>query len=276
MRIVVGENVQRRMDDGGESREESAIRRHPEGALSGGLRGPDHDGRLRPAARDSGRVRRTHRRRAADGDPILAFSLLEAAWILPHHLAHGGLSVRPSRRLARIRGAVQSGFDWTVETIYRPRARVGARQPAGDPGAGSLRALPRVRAHRGGFRAGRDGFAMDNNIAFVQVKLPAEATSDATRAVVASLNATVNEVREAIRVESGVDVERQRAVLVGQRIPIGVGESLADSPRRWARPSARSSGGSAPRKTVRESRRAPSRTASATGFERSRWTPGCP
>ena len=37
--------------------------------------------------------------------------------------------------------------------------------------------------------------------------------------MVASLNATVDEVREAIRAESGVDVERHRAVLVGQRIP---------------------------------------------------------
>ena len=74
---------------------------------------------------------------------------------------------------------------------------------------------------------------MDNNIAFVQVKLPAEATSDATRAVVASLGATVDEVHEAIRAESGVDVERHRVVLVGQRIPIGVGAAFGGQAAEW-------------------------------------------
>ncbi|MXW72246.1 MAG: efflux RND transporter permease subunit [Acidobacteria bacterium] len=224
--IVVGENVQRRMDDGGESREESAIR---------GTRRvlfPAAFGVLTTMAAFAPLLGIPGVYGELIGDvprmviPILAFSLIEAAWILPHHLAHGGLSVRPSRRLARVRGAVQSGFDWTVETVYRPALEWALDNRLATLALGVFALCLAFGLTAGGFVQVVTGSPMDNNIAFVQVKLPAEATSDATRAVVASLDATVDEVREEIRAESGVDVERHRVVLVGQRIPIGVGESF--------------------------------------------------
>ena len=143
--IVVGENVQRRMDAGGESREESAIR----GARR--VLFPAAFGVLTTMAAFAPLLGIPGVYGELIGDvprmviPILAFSLIEAAWILPHHLARGGLSVRPSRRLARIRGAVPVRLRLDRGDDLPARARVGARQPAGDSGARSLRAQPRVR-----------------------------------------------------------------------------------------------------------------------------------
>ena len=276
--IVVGENVQRRMDDGGESREESAIR---------GTRRvlfPAAFGVLTTMAAFAPLLGIPGVYGELIGDlprmviPILAFSLLEAAWILPHHLAHGGLSVRPSRRLARIRGAVQSGFDGAVATVYRPALGWALDNRLATLALGVFRSLPsRSGSPPGGFVQVVTGSPMDNNIAFVQVKLPAEATSDATRAVVASLERHGGRGArgDSRRVGSGCRASPggPRGTADSDR---GRGGPSAGSPRRWARPSARSSGGSAPRKTARESRRAPSRTGSGSGFERSRWTRGCP
>ena len=224
--IVVGENIQRRMDDGGESRAESAIR---------GTRRvlfPAAFGVLTTMAAFAPLLGIPGVYGELIGDvprmviPILAFSLLEAAWILPHHLAHGGLAVRPSRRLARIRGAVQSAFDRTVETVYRPALRWALNNRLATLSLGVFALCLAFGLTAGGFVQVVTGSPMDNNIAFIQITLPAEATSETTRAVVASLDSVVDEVREQIRAESGVDVERHRVVLVGQRIPIGVGESF--------------------------------------------------
>lgn len=224
--IVVGEDIQRRMTRGGESAEQSAIR---------GTRRvffPAAFGVLTTMAAVAPLLGIPGVYGELIGDvprmvlPILAFSLLEAALILPHHLAHGGVAVRPSRRLARIRGAVQSGFDWTVKTIYRPALGWALGNRLATLALGVFAMFLAFGLPAGGWVQVVTNSPMDNNIVNLQVTLPAEATSDTTRKVIASLDALLDRVREDIRRESGVDVERHRVVLVGQRFPIGVGESF--------------------------------------------------
>ncbi len=224
--IVVGENVQRRMEGGGENVEEAAIR---------GTRRvffPAAFGVLTTMAAFAPLLGIPGVYGELIGDvprmvlPILAFSLLEAALILPHHLAHGGLAVRPSRRLARIRGTVQSGFDWIVAMVYRPALRWALSNRLATLAAGVFALSLAFGLTAGGWVPVVTNSPMDNNIVILQVTLPASATSDATRKVIASLNVAVDEVREEILEESGGDVQRHRVVLVGQRFPIGVGESF--------------------------------------------------
>ena len=204
--IVVGENVQRRMEGGGENVEEAAIR---------GTRRvffPAAFGVLTTMAAFAPLLGIPGVYGELIGDvprmvlPILAFSLLEAALILPHHLAHGGLAVRPSRRLARIRGTVQSGFDWMVETAYRPALRWALGNRLATLAAGVFALSLAFGLTAGGWVQVVANSPMDNNIVILQVTLPASATSDATRKVIASLDAAVDEVRDEILEESGVDV----------------------------------------------------------------------
>lgn len=224
--IVVGESVQSRMDRGREGNEEAAIR---------GTRrvfSPAAFGVLTTMAAFTPLIAVPGVYGELMGDlpriviPILGFSLLEAALLLPHHLAHGGLKVRPSRRLARIRGLCQSGFDWTVRQAYRPALRWALRNRLATLALGFLSLSLAF-----GLVAGRwipliAGSPIDNNIVNLLVQLPPGSPIEETREVVDWLAGVVDEVREDIRGESGVDVERRRVVLVGQQFPLGVGESF--------------------------------------------------
>ena len=224
--IVVGESVQSRMDRGREGDEDAAIR---------GTRrvfSPAAFGVLTTMAAFTPLlgVPGIYGELMADLPriviPILGFSLVEAALVLPHHLAHGGLKVRPSRRLARIRGLCQSGFDWTIRRAYRPALRWAL--------ANRLATLALAFFSLSlslGLVAGRwvpviTGSPMDNNIVNVLVKLPPGSPVEATRDVIRWVEGVVDEVREEIRSGFGIDVERRRAVLVGQQFPLGVGESF--------------------------------------------------
>ena len=224
--IVVGESVQSRMDRGREGDEDAAIR---------GTRrvfSPAAFGVLTTMAAFTPLlgVPGIYGELMADLPriviPILGFSLVEAALVLPHHLAHGGLKVRPSRRLARIRGLCQSGFDWAIQRAYRPALRWAL--------ANRLATLALAFFSLSlslGLVAGRwvpviTGSPMDNNIVNVLVKLPPGSPVEATRDVIRWVEGVVDEVREEIRSEFGIDVERRRAVLVGQQFPLGVGESF--------------------------------------------------
>ena len=158
--------------------------------------------------------------------PILGFSLLEASLVLPHHLAHGGLNVRPSRTLARIRGSIQSGFNWTIQRLYRPALRWALANRLATLAVGFFSLSLAL-----GLVAGRwiplvTGSPMDNNIVNVLVQLPPGSPVEETRKVVGWLGGAVDEVREDLRGEFGIDVERRRVVLVGQQFPLGVGESF--------------------------------------------------
>ena len=224
--IVVGENVRRRMERGGEPAEEAAIRGARRVLVPAGF------GVLTTMAAFAPLLGVPGVYGELIGDvprmvlPILAFSLIEAALILPHHLAHGGIAVRPSPLLARIRARCQRGFDWTVGTIYRPALAWALDNRMATLAAGVFALSVAFGLTAGGWVPVVANAPMDNNIVILQVTLPASATSDATREVIAGLDAVVDEVRDGIREESGLDVERHRVVLVGQRFPIGVGASF--------------------------------------------------
>ena len=224
--IVVGENVQRRLDTRREGSEEAAIRGTRQVLLPATFGVLTTMAAFAPLLGIPG----IYGELAADlpriAIPILAFSLLEAAWVLPHHLAHGGLAVRPSRRLARIRETCQSGFDWTVRVMYRPALRWAIGNRLATLALGVFYLCLALGLAGGGWVQVVTGSPMDNNVVNVLATLPAGSPAETTRETVLWLDGLVDEVREEIRNESGTDVERRRAVLVGQQFPLGIGESF--------------------------------------------------
>ncbi len=155
--------------------------------------------------------------------PVLAFSLLDAAWILPHHMAHGGIGVRPSRRLARMRSGFQRGLDWTIDVLYRPALAwtLGNRLAAVALGVLSL-ALA-VGLIRGGWIPVETTPPLDSDLVTINVSLPPGSSAAATGEAVALVEAAVRRVREDIRAEHGVDPQRNMATLVGEQLPRGPG-----------------------------------------------------
>ncbi|MDE2881301.1 MAG: efflux RND transporter permease subunit [Acidobacteriota bacterium] len=224
--IVVGESVQSRMDRAREGNEEAAIRGTRKvfvpaafgvfttmAAFTPLIGIPGVQGEL---VADLPRV----------VIAILGFSLIEAALVLPHHMAHGGLNTSPSRRLARIRGLVQSGFAWTSREVYRPALRWALANRLATLALGFFSlslALGLVAGRQVPFTSASP---VDTNLVNVLVELPPGSPPEATRGVVRWVEGVLDEVRDEIRHEFGVEVERRRAVLVGQQFPVGVGESF--------------------------------------------------
>ena len=158
--------------------------------------------------------------------PVLAFSMLDAAWILPHHLAHGGLAVRPSRRLARIRGRIQAALDWTVEVLYRPALRWSIDNPGATVALGVVSLALAFGLVRGRWIPVEPAPPFDSDAVRVQVSLPPGSTAAATATVVEALEAAIQQVRQDFEAEHGLDPHRNLAVMVGQRFPLGAGGEL--------------------------------------------------
>ena len=158
--------------------------------------------------------------------PVLAFSMLDAAWILPHHLAHGGLAVRPSRRLARIRGRIQAALDWTVESLYRPALRWSIDNPGATVALGVVSLALALGLVRGRWIPVEPAPPFDSDAVRVQVSLPPGSTTAATAEVVDELEAAIGRVRRDFEAEHGIDPHENLAVMVGQRFPVGVGGEL--------------------------------------------------
>ncbi len=224
--IVVGESIQHRIEAGGDGAEEAAIRGTRQvffpaafGVLTtmvtfAPLLGiPGVFGEL---VADLPRV----------VIPVLAFSLLEVAWVLPHHLAQGGLPVRPNRGLARVRASCRRGFDAAVRRIYRPALRWTLAHRLMTLGIAVSSLALAVGLLAGGWVPVVTQVPLEDNTVHVLVRLPPGSPPEATRDVIAGLNGVVDRFREEIRTEFGVDLERRRAVLVGQQFPLGLGESL--------------------------------------------------
>ena len=224
--IVVGENVQLRMDSGREGVEEAAIR----GARQVML--PASFGVLTTMAAFAPLLAVPGAAGELIGDvplvviPILAFSLLEVACILPHHLAHGGLPVRSSRRLAHVRRACRVGFDWTANVVYRPALAWSLANRLATLALGVFSLAVVVGLLAGGWIRTLLNPPVDANVITMQVTMPPGATVDATRRVVDWLGVRVDEIRDESQAEAGVDIQRYRAVLVGQSFPRGVGGVL--------------------------------------------------
>ena len=155
--------------------------------------------------------------------PVLAFSLLDAAWILPHHMAHGGLRVRPNRRLARMRAGFQSALDWTVDTVYRPTLAWSLQNRLATLALGILALALALGLMAGGWVPVEPAPPFDSDVVAVQISLPPGSSAEATREVVEQLDRAVEQIRREIRAESGVDPLLHRTVLVGQRLPVGPG-----------------------------------------------------
>ena len=153
--------------------------------------------------------------------PVLAFSLLDAAWILPHHLAHGGLGVRPSRRLARIRERVQAALDWTVAVLYRPALRWCVDNPGAAVALGVVSLALSLGLIRGRWIPVEPALPFDTDAVRVQVSLPPGATAATTLEMVEEIEAAIGRVRSEFHSEHGVDPQKNLAVLVGQRFPLG-------------------------------------------------------
>ena len=155
--------------------------------------------------------------------PVLAFSLLDAAWILPHHMVHGGLPVRPSRRLAWIRARFQSGLDWTVDTAYRPALRWALHNRLTTVSLAVASLLFATSLVGGGWVLFESMPPVDGSLVTVQVTLPPGSSASATAEVVGEVESEIVRLREEIRDEHGVEVQRSLASLVGQRLPFGPG-----------------------------------------------------
>lgn len=155
--------------------------------------------------------------------PVLAFSLVDAAWILPHHMVHGGMRVRPSRRLAWIRARFQSGLDWIVETAYRPALRWALHNRLTTVALGVAGLLFATSLVSGGWVLFESMPPVDGSLVTVQVTLPPGSSASATAEVVGEIESEIVRLREEIRDEHGMEVQRALASLVGQRLPFGPG-----------------------------------------------------
>ena len=161
--------------------------------------------------------------------PVLAFSLLDAAWILPHHLAHGGLPVRPSPRLARMRAAFQASLEWAVDTLYRPALRWSLRNRLATLALGVAGLALAVSLVGGGWVLFESSPAFDGNLVAVQVSLPPGSPVQATAEAVHEVEAAIARLREEIRADRGAEVQRSVATLIGGRLPFGPGGVLGET-----------------------------------------------
>ena len=150
--------------------------------------------------------------------PVLAFSLLEAAWILPHHLAHGGLPVRPSRRLARIRAGFQSLLKRIVDTIYRPVLAWALRNRLTALALGLSSLALALGALAGGWVQVEEAPPFESTLVTIEVTLPPGSTYPATAEVVDEVEDAIRTVRKESQAEYGVDPQLHLLSLSGQRL----------------------------------------------------------
>ena len=224
--IVVGENVQRRLDSGQEGAAEAAIGGARQVMLPVSFGVLTTMAAFLPLFGIPGAAGEMIADVALVVIPLLAFSLVEAAWILPHHLAHGGLRLPSSRHLARVRRACRSGLDWTARALYRPALAWSLANRFATLALGLFSLALAVGLLAGGWIRTLFNPPVEANVITMQVSLPPAATVDATREVARWLDGHLDDVREELRAETGVDVQRHRAVLVGQSLPRGVGGAL--------------------------------------------------
>lgn len=164
--------------------------------------------------------------------PVLAFSLLEGAWILPHHLARGGLGVRPSPLLGRIRGRVQGLLEAAVRALYLPALRFALDNRAAALSIFVLWLALAAGLVRGGWVPVEAAPLFDRDTVVVRARLPPGSSGEATRRVMADLEAAVAGVREEIEAGSGVRIHGSLAALAGQQLPSGPGGPMGGDAAR--------------------------------------------
>ncbi len=155
--------------------------------------------------------------------PVLAFSLLDAAWILPHHMAHGGLAVRPSRRVAALRARIQSGLQWTADTLYRPVLGWSLRNRLTTLALGVLSLALSMGLVEGGWIPVNPAPPIDGDVVVTRVSLPPGSSFEATREAVGEVESAIAEIRYRDRELHGADPQLHLAVLTGQTLSFGPG-----------------------------------------------------
>ncbi len=165
--------------------------------------------------------------------PVLAFSLLEAAWILPHHLAHGGVAgFRRSRRLARLRAGAAAVLDGTVRVLYRPALRFALGNPLVILACGVFWLALAVGLVRGGFVPVDTVPPFEADTVVVQLRLPPGSGADATRRAAARIEGVIGRIREEIRAAKGIEVQQHLAVSIGERLATGRGGAIGGESAR--------------------------------------------
>ena len=157
--------------------------------------------------------------------PVLAFSLVDAAWILPHHMVHGGLPVRPSRRLARIRAGFQSGLEWIADTLYRPVLAGALRNRLTALAIGVSGLVLVLGTLAGGWVQVESAPPFESTMISVRVTLPPGSPYEATAEVVDRVEDAIRAVREEFRSEYGTDPQRHLLSLTGQRLAVAVAQT---------------------------------------------------
>ena len=157
---------------------------------------------------------------------VLAFSLIEAAWILPHHLAHGGLPVRPNPTLARTRAGFASLLEWTADRLYRPMLAWSLRNRLTTLALGLSSLILVGGLIGGGWVQVEDAPPFDSSVITLEVTLPPGSPYEATAEVVARVEDAVHTVREEIRSAHGMDPQRHLVSLTGQNLATGAGAEL--------------------------------------------------
>ena len=155
--------------------------------------------------------------------PVLAFSVLEAAWILPHHLAHGGLAVPPSRRLAAIRAGFQSLLQRTVDTVYRPLLARALRNRLTTLAVGVAGLVVVLGVVGGGWVEVEDAPPFESTLVTVEITLPPGSPYAATAEVVDLVDEAIRAVREEVQSEHGMDPQLHLLSLAGQSLAVGAG-----------------------------------------------------
>ena len=158
--------------------------------------------------------------------PVLAFSLVDAAWILPHHIAHGGLPVRPNRRLAQIRAAFASLLRWTVDILYLPVLRCALRNRVTVLALAVSGLAVVVGMLAGGWLQVEDAPPFDSPVVTVQVTLPPGSSYEATAEVIGQVEEAIQAIREEVRSEHGTDPQDHLLSLAGERLSVGAGGGL--------------------------------------------------
>ena len=159
--------------------------------------------------------------------PCLALSLVEAALILPHHLAHpmGSGRVRVPW-LAAVRTRCRAGMTAAAERLYAPMLGACLRNRALTLASGMAVLLLTLGTVAGGWIRFDVLPRLEDDAFTVEVRLPEGVPFAHTEEVVAQLERAAFSVREETRRRLGADVIRDVVALAGIAPPTGLAAGI--------------------------------------------------
>lgn len=148
--------------------------------------------------------------------PCLLWSLVESLWILPAHLKH----YRPrdrGNRWVRLQTAIADGLEAFIERFYRPVVRRALEYRYVTIAVALTTLLITGGLVGGGFLRFVFFPAVESDYISAAIVMPPGTPAEATERAVDRLERAANEVREAVRQESGEDPFRAMAGSVGEQ-----------------------------------------------------------